>query len=163
MENERGEAVSVGHGGVAKKMRVLRAMLLLGAIAASAGLASTAAHAAGPAPDPDALADSGSADIVVTGERKDTYDVLPDRPSSSVFGTSRSLADTPRSVTLIEASLIDLYGVRSVNDFVNITAGTFTGNYFGVAGALDVRGERADNFFRGFRRIENRGPNRPTP
>lgn len=100
-------------------------------------------------------------EIIVTGEKMDTYDVLPDRASSSVFGTSRELAETPRSVTLVESSLIDLYGVRSVNDFVNITAGTYTGNYFGVAGALDVRGERADNFFRGFRRIENRG-NFPT-
>lgn len=100
-------------------------------------------------------------EIVVTGEKMDIYDVLPDRATSSVFGTDRSLAETPRSVTLIESSLIDLYGVRSVNDFVNITAGTYTGNYFGVAGALDVRGERADNFFRGFRRIENRG-NFPT-
>lgn len=107
----------------------------------------------------DAEGDTGL--IVVTGEKKDTYDVLPDRPTASVFGTNRSLAETPRSVTLIEASLIDLYGIRSVNDFVNITAGTFTGNYFGVAGALDVRGERADNFFRGFRRVENRG-NFPT-
>lgn len=99
--------------------------------------------------------------MVVTGEKLDLYDVLPDRETESVFGTSRSLADTPRSVTLIESSLIDLYGIRSVNDFVNITPGAFTGNYFGVAGALDVRGERADNFFRGFRRIENRG-NFPT-
>lgn len=108
------------------------------------------------------VAESEAADeIIVTGEKMDTYDVLPDRASSSVFGTSRELAETPRSVTLVESSLIDLYGVRSVNDFVNITAGTYTGNYFGVAGALDVRGERADNFFRGFRRIENRG-NFPT-
>lgn len=112
--------------------------------------------------DAEAVDDSEFSDqIIVTGEALDTYDMLPDRPSSSVFGTSRELAETPRSITLIEASLIDLYGVRSVNDFVNITAGTYTGNYFGVAGALDVRGERADNFFRGFRRIENRG-NFPT-
>lgn len=100
-------------------------------------------------------------EIIVTGKQMDKYNVLPDRDSSSVFGTTRQIADTPRSVTLIESSLIDLYGVRTVNDFVNITAGTYTGNYFGVAGALDVRGERADNFFRGFRRIENRG-NFPT-
>lgn len=96
-------------------------------------------------------------EVIVTGEKLDLYDVLPDRQTESVFGTSRALADTPRSVTLIESSLIDLYSIRTVNDFVNITPGAFTGNYFGVAGALDIRGERADNFFRGFRRIENRG------
>ena len=100
--------------------------------------------------------------FVASAKAADIYEVLPNRESSSVFGTSRSQQDTPRSVTLVESSLIDLYGIQTVNDFVAVTAGTFTGNYFGVPGALDVRGERADNFFRGFRRIENRG-NFPTP
>ncbi len=97
----------------------------------------------------------------VTAAEADVYAVLPTRPTSSVFGTDKSLQETSRSVTLIESSLIDLYGIDDVNDFVSVTAGTFTGNYFGVPGALDVRGERADNFFRGFRRVENRG-NFPT-
>lgn len=92
----------------------------------------------------------------------DIYDVLPARESSSVFGVGRPLVDTPRSITVIESSLTDLFSIRTVNDFVAVTAGSFTGNYFGVPGALDVRGERADNFFRGFRRVENRG-NFPTP
>ncbi|MEO7415326.1 MAG: TonB-dependent receptor [Opitutaceae bacterium] len=114
------------------------------------------------------LAAETSEDSVVTLEKYvaeakalDVYSVLPDRQTSSVFGTLRGLEDTPRSVTLIESSLIDLYSIRTVNDFVSITAGSFTGNYFGVPGALDLRGERADNFFRGFRRVENRG-NFPT-
>jgi len=97
----------------------------------------------------------------VSAAEADVYEVLPTRLTSSVFGTERSLQDTPRSVTLIESSLTDLYGIRSVNDFVAVTAGTYTGNYFGVPGALTVRGASADNFFRGFRRIENRG-NFPT-
>jgi iron complex outermembrane receptor protein len=100
--------------------------------------------------------------IVADARAADVYEVLRSRESSSVFGTARSQQDTPRSVTLLESTLIDLYGIQTVNDFVAVTAGTFTGNYFGVPGALDVRGERADNFFRGFRRIENRG-NFPTP
>ncbi len=100
--------------------------------------------------------------MVASAKAADVYEVLPSRESSSVFGTNRSQQDTPRSVTLLESTLIDLYGIQTVNDFVAVTAGTFTGNYFGVPGALDVRGERADNFFRGFRRIENRG-NFPTP
>jgi len=99
--------------------------------------------------------------FVAEAKAVDIYSVLPDRQSDSVFGTSRALGDTPRSVTLVESALIDLYSIRTVNDFVSITAGSFTGNYFGVPGSLDLRGERADNFFRGFRRIENRG-NFPT-
>lgn len=99
--------------------------------------------------------------IIISAERNDIYDVLPDRKSSSVFGTSQSMDEIARSVTLIESDLIDLLGIINVNDFVSITPGSFTGNYFGVPGALDLRGERADNFFRGFRRVENRG-NFPT-
>lgn len=98
----------------------------------------------------------------IAAAEADVYEVLPTRESTAVFGTSRNLAETPRSVTLIESALTDLYGIRTVNDFVSVTAGSFTGNYFGVPGALDIRGERADNFFRGMRRIENRG-NFPTP
>ncbi|MEN9841377.1 MAG: hypothetical protein RL376_1177 [Verrucomicrobiota bacterium] len=99
--------------------------------------------------------------LTTTAAAADLYSVLPTRPTSSVFGTERSLLDTPRSVTLIEGSLTDLYGIRNVNDFVSVTSGTYTGNYFGVPGALTVRGASADNFFRGFRRVENRG-NYPT-
>jgi len=101
-------------------------------------------------------------ELVATARADDIYDVLPSRPTASVFGTTRDVIETPRSITTIDSSLVDLFGIRTVNDFVAMTAGSFTGNYFGVAGALDVRGERADNFFRGFRRVENRG-NFPTP
>lgn len=100
--------------------------------------------------------------FVASAKADDIYDVLPARESASLFGVARPLIDTPRSITVIESSLTDLFSIRTVNDFVAVTAGSFTGNYFGVPGALDVRGERADNFFRGFRRIENRG-NFPTP
>lgn len=128
-----------------------------------------AATAAFPLRAQTAPAADASKDTIVTLEKfvasakaDDIYDVLPARESSSLFGIPRPLVDTPRSITVIESSLTDLYSIRTVNDFVAVTAGSFTGNYFGVPGALDVRGERADNFFRGFRRIENRG-NFPTP
>ncbi len=100
-------------------------------------------------------------DAFVAAAEADIYEVLPKRESKSVFGTSRELVEIPRSVTLIESEMTDLYGIRTVNDLVAVTTGPFTGNYFGVPGALDVRGERVDNFFRGMRRIENRG-NFPT-
>ncbi|MEN9403965.1 MAG: hypothetical protein RL091_2668, partial [Verrucomicrobiota bacterium] len=70
--------------------------------------------------------------MVSEARAADVYDVLPNRESSSVFGTARTQQDTPRSVTLLESTLIDLYGIQTVNDFVAVTAGTFTGNYFGV-------------------------------
>jgi iron complex outermembrane recepter protein len=100
-------------------------------------------------------------EMMVMAAADDLFEILPTRTSSSTYGTSRFLEDTPRSVTLIESATSELFGIQTVNDFVAVTPGSFTGNYFGVPGSLDVRGERADNFFRGFRRIENRG-NFPT-
>lgn len=100
-------------------------------------------------------------ELMVQAAEDDIFEILPTRMSSSTYGTSRMLEDTPRSMTLIESATSDLFGIQTVNDFVAVTPGSFTGNYFGVPGSLDVRGERADNFFRGFRRIENRG-NFPT-
>jgi len=99
--------------------------------------------------------------FVAVEKADDPYSVLPSRHTESLFGTEHTLIDLPRSVTFLESDLMTRYGIKTVNDFVAVTAGTFTGNYFGVPGALDVRGERADNFFRGFRRVENRG-NFPT-
>lgn len=137
-----------------------------GAVAGASLWALSSALAAMPAM---ALADTATADasssqvdeLIVTAKRDDVYNVLPTRPTSSVFGLPMSLSETPRSVTLIEQPIISLYGIRNVDDFVNITPGTFTGNYFGVPGELTVRGDLADNFFRGFRRVENPG-NFPT-
>ena len=62
--------------------------------------------------------------FVAEAESFDLYDVLPHRESASVFGTNRELEETPRSVTLVESALVDLFGIRTVNDFVSITAGS---------------------------------------
>jgi iron complex outermembrane receptor protein len=132
--------------------------MALGAVLAgapAAALAADATVASGASKDPPVE------ELIVTAKRNDIYNVLPTRKTGSAFDLPLSLAETPRSITLIEQPIISLYGIRSVDDFVNITPGTFTGNYFGVPGELTVRGDLADNFFRGFRRVENPG-NFPT-
>ena len=83
------------------------------------------------------------------------------RPNS-LFGFDKPIAEIPRSISVIESSHITRYDVRTVNDLVTVAPGSFTGSYFGVPGSLFVRGEPGDNFFRGFRRVENRG-NYATP
>ena len=40
---------------------------------------------------------------------------------------------------------------------MRLTSGAFTSSFFGIKGAMDIRGEPADNYFRGFRRIANPG------
>lgn len=93
--------------------------------------------------------------ISVTGRASQSI-ILPD-DSSSAFGFDMSLAETPRSVTEVSSDLIEAYGLRSVDDLVRITPGAFTSSFFGIQGAMDIRGESADNYFRGFRRIANPG------
>ncbi|MFW8591329.1 TonB-dependent siderophore receptor [Glaciecola sp. 2405UD65-10] len=93
--------------------------------------------------------------ISVTGT-KDVNSLIPIE-SSSAFGLDKSLIETPRSITEISSDLIEAYGLRSVDDLVRITPGAFTSSFFGIQGAMDIRGESADNYFRGFRRIANPG------
>src|SRR5580698_9851182 len=98
---------------------------------------------------------------VTVGKGGDPLSIVPERGTDSIFGTTENVLNVPRSMTQLESDVLQQYGVETVNDFVALTAGTFTGNYFGVPGALEVRGGEADNFFRGFRRVENLG-NFPT-
>ncbi|MGA1742660.1 MAG: hypothetical protein ACO4AC_10980, partial [Pseudohongiellaceae bacterium] len=42
-------------------------------------------------------------EVLITGEAKDTYDVLPDRETDSIFGNSKSIDEIPRSITLVES------------------------------------------------------------
>ena len=93
--------------------------------------------------------------ISITGV-KDPNSLIPIE-SKSAFGLDKSLVETPRSVTDISSDLIEAYGLRSVDDLVRITPGAFTSSFFGIQGAMDIRGESADNYFRGFRRIANPG------
>ena len=129
---------------------------LLTSFTSCALLAAGLARADSPDPEPVKLQN-----YEVHDRSEDPLSILPARPTDSIFGTTESLLETPRSVSVLESDLLAQYGVQTVNDFVAVTAGTFTGNYFGVHGALEVRGGEADNFFRGFRRVQNLG-NFPT-
>jgi iron complex outermembrane receptor protein len=95
--------------------------------------------------------------IAVTGERVDSYSIMPSEDSDSAFGLDKSLYETPRSLTEVREDLVDKFALRSVDDLVRLTPGAFTSSFFGIKGAMDIRGEPADNYFRGFRRIANPG------
>lgn len=102
----------------------------------------------------------GPTEIVVTA--RDPAGLLERRPSDTVFGLNKPLLETPRAATFASALTLDRYGVRGVNDLVVVSPGAFTDSYYGVAGSLNLRGTLAENYFRGFKRIENRGTY-PTP
>jgi iron complex outermembrane receptor protein len=93
-------------------------------------------------------------ELVVTSDRAG---LLEKRPSTTVFGLDKPLIDTPRSASLVSDLTIQRYGIESVDDLVKIAPGTFTASFYGVAGSLNIRGTYAENYFEGFKLIENLG------
>jgi iron complex outermembrane receptor protein len=98
--------------------------------------------------------------LVVTA--RDPAGLLERAPSDTVFGIAKPLLETPRSASFASALTLERYGVRTVDDLVEVSPGAFTDSYYGVPGSLSLRGTLAENYFRGFKRVENRGTY-PTP
>jgi iron complex outermembrane receptor protein len=116
-------------------------------------LASAPGALAATAPDSPGAA-TGVSELVVTADK---VGLLEKRPNNTVFGLDKPLVDTPRSASLISALTIQRYGVDSINKLVTIAPGTFTASFYGVAGSLNIRGTYAENYFQGFKLIENLG------
>ena len=104
-------------------------------------------------PPADGAAPSG-AEVVVTADRAG---LLEKRPSSTVLGLNKPLIDTPRAATAVSAVTIERYGIQTINDLVAVSPRTYTASFYGVPGSLDIRGTFADNYFQGFKLIENTG------
>ena len=87
---------------------------------------------------------------------------LPDEEVPTVFGFGKSLLHTPRSASTVSHEMIARFGIRDIDELIAVSPGTFTQSFFGVAGALDIRGTPGETYFRGVRRLDNPG-NYPTP
>ena len=66
--------------------------------------------------------------------------------SDSMFGLQRSLFDTPRSISVISETTMERYAIYDIDDFVTTTPGTFGGSFFGVPGAVSIRGDIGEDF-----------------
>ncbi len=95
-------------------------------------------------------------DTVVVSAR-DQAGLLERLPSDTVLGIAKPLIDTARSASFVSNQTLSRYGVQSVDGLGAVTPGAYTASFFGVPGALNVRGTLAETYFRGFKRIENRG------
>src|SRR5471032_2977052 len=92
--------------------------------------------------------------ITVTG---DPVQLLQTLANDTAFGLDKPLLETPRAVTLVSDTTIARYGIDGVNDLTAITPSAYTASYYGVEGSVSLRGTLAENYFRGFKRAENRG------
>jgi iron complex outermembrane recepter protein len=105
--------------------------------------------------------DNGTVTDVVT-VTADPMRAIATGPSESAFGLSKSLLETPRSVSAISNELLDQYAVKNIEDLATMVPNSYTTSAFGIAGSLDLRGTSSENYFRGMKRIENGGVF-PTP
>jgi iron complex outermembrane recepter protein len=133
---------------------------LLGTMGLTAALLATPALAQSNTPAKAENIEPGG-EIVVQGAR-DIAGVVSKEVSSTLFGLDKPLVDTPRSITDISDKLLSRYNIKTVYDFTAVAAGTYTGSFFGVPGAIAIRGSVADNYFNGFQGITNFA-NFPTP
>ncbi|BEV01957.1 TonB-dependent receptor plug domain-containing protein [Novosphingobium olei] len=127
-------------------------------ILAAGLLACTAMSAPALAQDAPAPADDPKEEIVVTG----SLNALPLKDVGTVFGFDKNLVETPRSASSISKEQMERFGITEIYDLVAQSPGTFTNSFFGVGGALDIRGTPGEVYFRGMRRLDNPG-NYPTP
>ncbi len=124
---------------------VLLATAALGALGA---FAVSAAHA------DDQLAE---VDAVVVVARDRNAGLLEKQPNDTVFGLDKPLIETPRSASFVSDLTLQRYGIETIDGLTAVSPGTYTASFYGVPGALNIRGTLAENYFRGFKRIENRG------
>lgn len=93
---------------------------------------------------------------VIVLAKRDEAGLVETQPSD-LFGIEKSLLETGRSASFISSKTLDAYGVTTVDDLTAVAPGTYTASFYGVEGALNVRGTLAETYFHGFKRIENRG------
>ncbi|MES1972370.1 MAG: TonB-dependent receptor [Pseudomonadota bacterium] len=132
--------------------------LLRGAAGAAIATALSAAAPVwaqtAPAPDDAAkAAPEEESTVLVVGQRRSA--ILPTETSAT--GLVMSQVDTPRSTSTVSLAMINQYSLTTIRDLTAVTPGVFTASFYGVDGSVNIRGEYADNFFRGFKRVENQG------
>ena len=125
------------------------ALLLAGASASAIILFASCAGA-----QTSAATDSTAIDLVVTADR---VGLLEKKPNDTVLGLDKPLIETPRSASFVSDVTLERYGITNIDSLVAVSPSAYTGSYYGVPGSLNIRGTLAENYFLGFKRLENRG------
>jgi iron complex outermembrane receptor protein len=78
-------------------------------------------------------------------------------PTEAATGLNLPLGKTPRAGTEVSETALARYGVTGLDDLTALIPNTYTSSFYGVEGSVNLRGTLAENYFRGFKRAENRG------
>ncbi len=74
------------------------------------------------------------------------------RPFNSVYGTNRSILETPRNVTIISREQLDAISIKTPRDFAKLTSSSYTKSNFGAPSTPNLRAQEADMFVNGIRK-----------
>ena len=88
---------------------------------------------------------------------EETETLLPtEREVNSVYGSARSLLETPRSISVINPETLKEHDLDDVNELAERVAGATIVNFYGIAGIPHTRGLYTSNYFNGMQRVWNR-------
>ena len=87
----------------------------------------------------------------------DPVRLLENGPSEAATGLNLPLGKTPRAGTEVSETALARYGVTGLDDLTALIPNSYTSSFYGVEGSVNLRGTLAENYFRGFKRAENRG------
>jgi outer membrane receptor for monomeric catechols len=93
----------------------------------------------------------------VTGQR-DKSSILPDANASSLFGTSASLLDTPRTVSQVNADQLSKDIIFSSDDFIKYAPGITAGGGQNAGLTPTIRGQASELYQDGQRVFSVRHP-----
>jgi iron complex outermembrane receptor protein len=133
-----------------------RSKLGLAGIALCCLVPGTAIYAQTPEPTVDPSEPTVKLDDVENVASDDNL-VMPTEPTRSVFGLNMSLAETPRSANIVNATLLDNLGIRNTEDLIKVSPSTYSNFRFGLQGNVSIRNQTSDFYFRGMRRIDPQG------
>ena len=99
------------------------------------------------------IEDTEELDAFISQEVPVEESILPTtRPFNSVFGTDRSILETPRNVTIISREQLDAISIKTPRDFARLTSSSYTKSNFGAPTSPNLRGQEADMFVNGIRK-----------
>jgi len=104
-----------------------------------------------------ATEEAGEVEALESTAGTDPTFILPSAPVESVVGFGKSLLETPRSVTVLSAELLEAAGVENVEDLYRVAPSTYTNFRFGLQGGINVRNQAGDYYFRGIKKPDPQG------
>ncbi len=87
---------------------------------------------------------SDAVDEIVVKAR-DKAGLLEKQPNNTVFGIDKPLLETPRSASFVSDVTLQRYGIETIDGLTAVSPGTYKASFYGVPGALNRRGNLAEN------------------